>query len=73
MGEEELLDRVMGFMPSRQVFWVAVFTMLFIVANQYIFEWLVRITRQPWMYEHNQKKRKELLEKQRNERVSMRK
>ncbi|WP_096435888.1 hypothetical protein [Alteribacter populi] len=70
MGTGEWIDRIMGFMPQREVFWTALFTALLIIVSQYIYEWLVRITLQPWMYDHNQQKRKELIEKQKKNRES---
>jgi hypothetical protein len=71
MSTKELLDRILEFVPELQVFWIALSIMLLILGGQYVYEWLVRITRQPWMYDHNQHKRHHILQKQKRRRTSL--
>jgi hypothetical protein len=59
---EDLLDRFLGFMPQRSVFWSAVSTTLVIIAVQYVYRWLHKITLLPWMREENQKNRQKILQ-----------
>lgn len=57
---EEILNRVLGFMPARSVFWSALGTALFALAVQYGYGWLDRVTILPWRREENQKNRQRI-------------
>jgi hypothetical protein len=59
---EEILNRVLGFMPPRAVFWTALGTALVALAFQYGYGWLDQITILPWRTEGNQEKRRKVLQ-----------
>ncbi|WP_025027596.1 hypothetical protein [Caldalkalibacillus mannanilyticus] len=62
MNIGDLMDRVLGFMPQRSVFWFAVGTFLLSLLIQYLNHWLKKVTKLPWMLEENQRKREEILQ-----------
>ncbi len=57
---ENFLDTVLGFLPQRSVFWMALGTSLTILLFQYITQKLVKITELPYMQRKNQLTRKKL-------------
>jgi hypothetical protein len=72
MGDEmeEIVDRILGFMPQRGVFWTAIGTMVFIYAFQYGITKINELLKLPWMKEENQKQRKQILKKEKSENQS---
>jgi p-aminobenzoyl-glutamate transporter AbgT len=59
---QELMDRLLGFMPKHSVFWSATATFFLIFIIKYVVDWLIKMTRLPWMQEENQKRRQELIQ-----------
>jgi hypothetical protein len=70
---EEILNRVLGFMPPRAVFWSALGTSLVALMFQYGYGWLDQITILPWRREENQEKRRKVLQEVEKNRQASRK
>ncbi|MGO4887459.1 hypothetical protein ACJ2A9_06870 [Anaerobacillus sp. MEB173] len=66
-GMEEIISRILGFMPQRSVFWTAVLTSTIIIVTQYVHGLLNKLVILPWMKPENQKKRQQLLQKDEQE------
>jgi heme exporter protein D len=59
---QDLIERILGFMPQRSVFWSALGTSLIIIIAQTVYRWLHKLTILPWMREENQKNRQKILQ-----------
>jgi uncharacterized membrane protein required for colicin V production len=57
---QDIIDRVLGFMPQKAVFWSALGTFLLATTIRYLVNWFESMTVLPWMREDNQKKRKKI-------------
>lgn len=57
---EDLLDRVLGFLPRRGTFWTAVGYTIFLFAIQRTNDWVQKKIKLPWMEEKNQQLRKSM-------------
>ncbi len=64
---DDLLDRVLGFLPSRGSFWTAVGFVIFLFALQKVNDWVQKKIKLPWMEEKNQQQRKALEQSQNSE------
>jgi hypothetical protein len=59
---QDLIERILGFMPQKSVFWSALGTSLIIIIAQTVYRWLDKLTILPWMREENQKNRQKILQ-----------
>lgn len=62
---EEIMDRVLGFMPNRGLFWAAVSMLVFSISVLYVARWLESLLILPWMREENLKKRQKIMQETR--------
>jgi heme exporter protein D len=62
MQWDVLVDRLLGFMPQRSVFWSALGTFFLSLTIQYVHQWLQHVTALPWMEEKNQRERQKILQ-----------
>ncbi|OIJ21933.1 hypothetical protein BKP45_04440 [Anaerobacillus alkalidiazotrophicus] len=54
----DLIDRILGFLPHRGIFWTAVALCIVMFITRSVTNWLVEKVKLPWMEEKNQKQRK---------------
>ncbi|MDY7221827.1 hypothetical protein [Halalkalibacterium halodurans] len=59
---EELLDRVLGFLPERAVVYTAIGLFLILLFVEWFIHWLETQFALPWMKISNQRRRKEYLQ-----------
>ncbi|ARK32310.1 hypothetical protein [Halalkalibacter krulwichiae] len=63
---EEIIDRVLGFLPHRSTIWSAIILALSIGTAQYVYHTLSEIFLLPWQKQENQHMRKTNLSKEKS-------
>jgi hypothetical protein len=63
---EDLIERILGFLPYRFTIWSALIVSVFIWISQYIFNVLSRIFMLPWQRKENQQKRSAILKEEKS-------
>ncbi|WP_209124750.1 hypothetical protein [Alkalihalobacillus sp. BA299] len=58
---EDILDRILGFLPQRSVFWTALGTSLLVLGLQTLTQKLNEVVQLPYMKEENQRERQKIL------------
>jgi hypothetical protein len=63
---EDIIERILGFLPYRFTIWSAIIVSLFIWTSQYIFNVLSRVFMLPWQRKENQQKRSAILKEEKS-------
>lgn len=56
----DLMDRFLGFMPYRGIFWTSLGLCIFMTVLQRLYDWVTNKIMLPWMEAENQQQRKTL-------------
>jgi hypothetical protein len=63
---DELIDRLLGFLPHRSTFWSAIILAISIGTGQYVYHVLSRVFILPWQRKENQQMRKSNLKEEKS-------